>query len=241
MPLKSLEGTNGVMWGEGDLVEVMVHGKGTTRAVPAFANVHTRQKSVLLYTSPKLLGAVVAKLAYSPDEGKGAGTAPAVTKPVSGFSLEYNDGTWNAGVATQSAKNVIGTAPATTTMKGTKFIAGAKMGVWSTGLAYSTLDNGAGRETKNWALTGSYGLGVTTLKASFGKSGESSAGADDSISGVALQADYALDKQTTVYGSFTRLSNGAAARARFEGSDGFPAVNAGTDPRALGVGIRYNF
>lgn len=255
MPLKSLEGTTGVMWGQGDLVEILVHGKGTKAGVGStFANVHTRQTNVLLYTSPKFANAVVAKLAFSPDEGKtsAAGANGALNKSVFGASVEYNDGTFNAGLATQTAKQFNG-ALATTgatpsafvpglDMKATKLTFGAKMGDWSAGAAFSKLDNGAGRKTSNVVVTGTYALGTTTLKGSFGKSGESASGANDSIKGLSLQADYALDKQTTLYGSVARLSNDTGAKATFVGSDNFPAVaTGGNDPRILGVGIRYVF
>lgn len=249
MPLKTLEGTTYGLWGEGDLVEILVHGKGSRVAIgnANFSNVHTRQTNVLLYTSPKFANAVVAKLAYSPDEGKVAATAtvPEISKPVMGASVEYNDGVWNAGLAMQSQKDFI--APTATTggfdMKATKLTLGAKMDAWTAGIAFSSLDNSNGRKTSNWVATGTYALNTaTTLKASFGKSGESAANANDEITGLALEADYALDKQFTVYGYFARLSNGAGARATFAGADNFPAtVNNGDDPRALGVGIRYNF
>lgn len=252
MPLKSLEGTTGVMWGQGDLAEILVHGKGTKAAVGStFSDVHTRQKNVLLYTSPKFANAVVAKLAFSPDEGKtpAAGANGALNKSVFGASIEYNDGTFNAGLATQTMKQFNGALAAGTTafvpgldMKATKLTFGAKMGDWSAGAALSKLDNGAGRKTSNVVVTGTYALGTTTLKGSFGKSGESASGANDGIKGLALQADYALDKQTTLYGSVARLSNDANAKATFVGSDNFPAVaTGGNDPRILGVGIRYVF
>ncbi len=248
MPLKSLEGTAYGLWGEGDLAEILVHGKGSRVALgnAVFNNVHTRQTNVLLYTSPKFMN-VVGKLAYSPDEAKVAATAtvPAISRPTMGASVEYNDGMFNAGAAYQSQKNFI--APTATAagaeMKAAKMTLGAKVDAWTAGMAYSVLSNSAGKKTTNWIATGTYALdSAITLKASFGKSGESSSNANDGISGMALEADYALDKQFTVYSYFARLNNSAKAKASFAGADNFPAVvNAGDDPRALGVGIRYNF
>ena len=103
MPLKTLEGTSGGLWGQGDLLEILVHGKGSRVAIgnTNFQNVHTRKTNVLNYTSPKLANAIVAKLAYSPDETKTA----AVAKPVFGASVEFNNGMFNAGLAIENQKN----------------------------------------------------------------------------------------------------------------------------------------
>jgi predicted porin len=248
MPLKSLEGTAYALWAEGDLQELIIHGKASRTAIGStvFNNVHTRQTNVLLYTSPKFFN-TVAKVAYSPDEGKIAATAtvPEIAKPVFGTSIAYDDGTFNAGLATQSQKNFI--APTATTagfaMKGTKFVFGAKMDAWTAGMAFSKLNNNNGRATSNVIATGTYALNSDiTLKASLGKSGESAANAADGVRATALEADYALDKQVTLYSYFTKLSNAKNAKGSFAAADNFPAVvNAGDSPRALGLGIRYNF
>lgn len=248
MPLKTLEGTAYSLWAEGDLQELIIHGKGSRVALgnAVFNNVHTRQTNVLLYTSPKFAN-VTAKFAYSPDEGKTAATAtaPAIAKPVMGLSVAYDDGMFNGGLATQSQKNFI--APTLTTggsaMKGTKLVGGVKMAAWTAGVAFSKLDNGAGKKTSNYLATGTYAIdSAITVKASLGKSGESAAGADDSLRAIALEADYALDKQFTVYTYYTKISNATKAKAGFVSADtNFNPVNVGEDPRALGLGIRYNF
>ena len=244
MPLKTLEGTSGGLWGQGDLLEILVHGKGSRVAIgnATFQNVHTRKTNVLNYTSPKLANAIVAKLAYSPDETKTA----AVAKPVFGASVEFNNGMFNAGLAIENQKNANAiSATVNTTMKATKVTLGTSLGAFSAGVALSKLDNGNGKETSNAVITGAYALNTAlTLKASLGKSGESSSGANDGIKGMAFEANYALDKQVTVYGNFTKLSNDSAARGTLVGSDNFPSVtaaNAGKDPRSLGVGVRYTF
>lgn len=247
MPLKALEGTSGGLWGQGDLLEILVHGKGTAATVgSSFGNVHTRKTNVLHYASPKFMN-VVAKVAYSPDEAKvaAAGAVPEYAKSMFGASVEYNDGTFNGGLAWQSQENFA--APTATVggkaMKAAKATVGAKMNAWSAGLAYSVLGNENGRKTSNYVVSGSYALDAAiTLKASFGKSGESAANAQDDVTGTAFEADYSLDKQTTVYAYLTQLSNGAKGKGTLVSSDNFPAVvTAGETARALGVGIRYNF
>ena len=152
MPLKSLEGTANQLWGEGDAMEVIIHGKASSTSVGSsvFANVHTRKTNVVLYTSPKF-NDIVAKLAYSPDEGAlaASGAVPAYGKNMMGASVEFNNGVWNAGVATQSQQNLI--SPTATvggkSMKASKATVGLKMGDLSAGMAFSALDNSAGRKT----------------------------------------------------------------------------------------------
>jgi hypothetical protein len=45
-----------------------------------------------------------------------------------------------------------------------------------------------------------------------------------------------------VYTYYTKISNATKAKAGFVSADtNFNPVNVGEDPRALGLGIRYNF
>jgi predicted porin len=86
------------------------------------------------------------------------------------------------------------------------------------------------------ALIGTHDMPLKALE------GESAAHAQDDVTGTALEADYSLDKQTTVYAYLTQLSNGAKGKGTLVSSDNFPAVvNAGDKPRAIGLGVRYNF
>ncbi len=254
MPLKSLEGTASGLWGEGDLPELILHGKASksgsnSGAAAAFDNVHTRKTNVLLYTSPKFAN-MVAKFAYSPDEAAVAATTtlPAYGKPMSGASIEYNDGSWNAGIAYQAQDNFI--APTATvggsTAQATKATIGMKMGAWSAGLGISTIDNGASgannRKTNNWLVSASYVMGPITFKASTGASGDSFKESADDLRASALEVDYAFDKMFTVYSYYAQINNGKNAKGSFAAADNFPAVaKAGDSPTALGFGIRYNF
>jgi predicted porin len=254
MPLKSLEGTTYGLWGEGDLQELIIHGKGSksgtnAAAASAFDNVHTRKTNVILYTSPKFSD-VVFKFAYSPDEASTVttATAPAFSKPMVGTSIEYNNGMFNVGYAYQSQDNAI--APTLTVggsaLQASKVTLGMKMGVWSVGAAFSTIDNTApgknARKTNNWLLSTAYTMDKTTLKASYGASGESFGGAADDLTAAAIEADYALDKSFTLYTYYTQITNSKNAKGSFAAADNFPAVvKAGDNPNALGFGIRFNF
>lgn len=236
MPLKSLEGTANLLWGEGEAMEVIIHGKGSRAAVgnAVMDNVHTRKTNVVLYSSPKFSG-IVAKLAYSPDEAQTAAT----NKTMYGASVEFNNGTWNLGLATQSQDKFTATGGA---MAANKATVGVKMGDLTTGLAFSTLDNNSGKKTSNWMASVAYKLGATVLKASYGASGESSSGAADGLNMTALEMDYAVDKAFTLYTYYAKINNSAKAKASFAAADDFPVVGKlGDSPSALGFGIRYNF
>ena len=247
MPLKSMEGTATSLWAEGDLQELIIHGKASRSAIGSAVidNVHTRRTNMLMYTSPKFAD-VVAKLAYSPDEVAPAAAAgvPAYAQPMVGASLYWTNGTFNAGYAYQSQDNFIKPTATTSgfTMTGNKITLGAKMDQWTAGVAMSTLDNSNGKKTNNWMVSASYLLGKTTLKASYGSSSESSSGAADDLTATAIEADYALDKDVTVYTYYAQINNSKNAKGSFAAADNCPAVvKAGDTPTALGFGIRYNF
>jgi predicted porin len=250
MPLKSMEGTAIALWGEGDLQELIIHGKGSktatsTSGVGAFDNIHTRKTNVLVYTSPKFAD-VVAKLAYSPDEASVAAAAgvPAYAKNMIGASLYWDNGTFNAGYAYQSLDNAIVPTATTSgyTLTGNKATVGMKMSNWSAGVAMSTIDNGNTKKTNNWIISGAYIMGQTTLKASYGASSESASGASDDLTATAIEADYAMDKDFTLYTYYAVINNSKNARGTFAAADNFfPVVKAGDTPTALGFGIRYNF
>ena len=238
MPFKSLDGGGTVaqLWGSAEAAEIILNGKGTGRTIKDnIYNLHNRQTNVIQYWSPKFSN-VSIKLAYSPDEVNGAaGTTKSTTF---GGSVEFDDGTWTAGIATekQSNKTAVGQ-----NLSGTKATAGYKFDQGAVGIGYSTIDNGAGKKTKNWVVTGSYNVGPTILKANYGQSSESSTGAADDVTMFGLELDYPIDKFTTVYSYYSKISNGSKAKARFEAPDTKYSPAAGKSPSVIGVGIRYNF
>ena len=247
-PLKSLDagGYAGTLYGEGDAMEVIIHGKGTKEAVgkATFEHVHTRQTNNLVYLSPKFADMVV-KVSYSPDE-TGPAKSTTLNQPLYSASLEWNNGTYNAGIATQS-KAVSTEAFG---MTATKFTVGAKMDTLSGAIVFSTLDNQAPiatnvRKTTNTLFVVNYGVGAMTYKFNYGMSSQSNsfAGKDqDDLTMMALEAAYALDKQTILYGSYAQITNNTRAKGTYFGADNFPATSvAGNDPTAITVGIRYNF
>jgi predicted porin len=206
--------------------------------------VHTRKTNLVEYISPKFSN-FVAKFAYSPDEAAQAATAtlPAYGQPMTGGSLEYNDGMWNAGLAFQSQDNYI--KPTATTsgqaLQATKATLGAQMGDWKAGLAFSTIDNNAGRKTNNWMVSGAYTMGPVVIKANYGSSSESTNGAADDVTLFGVEVDYALDKSITLYTQYSQINNNTNAKGYYTQSDNFPQPALSKDPTALNFGIQYKF
>ncbi|MDO9280220.1 MAG: porin [Polaromonas sp.] len=239
-PLKALDGGGlaSLLWAQGDAMEVIIHGKGTKTSGSNFDNVHTRQTNNMVYISPKFSDFVV-KASYSPDELQTATT----NQPLYSVSGEWNNGTYNIGLAIQK-KDVADKAFG---MSATKLTMGTKMGDFTAGLAFSALDNNAAlaansRKTNNALVVLGYTMGATVFKFNYGMSGESASNARDDLTMTSVEVGYALDKQTTVYGNYAQIKNKVNAKGTFTGSDNFPAVSiAGNDPSALSLGIRYNF
>ena len=238
-PLKALDGGGlaSMLWAEGDALEVIIHGKGTKTSGSNFGDVHSRKTNNLVYISPKFSD-VVVKASYSPDEAQTA----AVNQPLYSVSAEWNNGTYNVGLATQKQD-----ANATYGMSATKLTMGAKMGDFTAGLAFSALDNNAidatkSRKTNNSLVVLGYTMGATVFKFNYGMSGESASNAQDDLTMTSVEVDYVLDKQTTLYTNYSQIMNNAKAKGTFTGADNFPATGtAGNDPTALSFGIRYNF
>ncbi len=246
MPLKDLKGTTKIMLGEGEAMETIVHGRGTSQSVGSavFGQVHTRKTNLVEYISPKFSN-FVAKFAYSPDEVAPAATAtvPAYSQPMTGGSVEYNDGMWNAGLAFQSQDNYI--KPTSTTsgqaLQATKLTLGAQMGDWKAGLAFSTIDNNAGKKTNNWMISGAYAMGPMVFKGNYGASSESASGAADDLTLTGVEVDYALDKSITLYGAYSQITNSKNAKGYYTQSDNFPGAAAGKNPTAFNLGVQFKF
>jgi predicted porin len=242
-PFKNLEGTASPVWGSAEAMEIIIHGKGSARVAndsktSLFNNFHTRRTNSVQYWSPTFSN-VKVRLAYSPDELNGA--AGTFDAKLYGGSIEFDNNTFNAGIATETQTNYNVVKAVGYDMTGVKATAGMKFGDATVGVAYSALDNKLGKKTNNWLLSGTYKLGPTLLKANYGQSSESASGKNDGLNMLGLEVDYPLDKFTTLYGYYSSISNEAAARGRFEAGETKYSPVAGDDPNVLGLGLRYNF
>jgi len=235
-PFKDLEGEAAPMWGLGEAMEIIIHGKGTAVAAGStWTNFHTRFTNALQYETPKFAD-IQMKLAYSTDEVNGAtGT---VKKPSWATSLDWDTGTWYAGVAYQTTDNFNGSG---NNLTGIKAVGSVKMGDFTAGAMWSRLDNDVGKKTNNWLVSGTYKLGPTVLKSTYAESSETASGAADGIKMMAFEVDYALDKNTTVYGFYSKITNDVKARGRFAAGENTYSPVAGDDPSAFAIALRYNF
>jgi predicted porin/uncharacterized small protein (DUF1192 family) len=235
-PFKDVEGESAPMWGQGEAMEVIIHGKGTAVAAGStWANFHTRYTNVAQYESPKFADFQV-KAAYSTDEVNGA--AGTVKKPSWATSAEWDTGTWYLGGAYQVTENFNGQGK---DLSGVKFAGSVKMDDFTAGAAWSRLDNDIGKKTDNWLISGTYKLGQTTLKGTYAESSETASNAADGIKMWGIEADYAIDKNTNIYAFYTSITNDAKARGRFAAGENTYSPVAGNDPSVFAVAIRYNF
>lgn len=237
-PFKQLSGTAAPLWANAEAMEVIINGKAnvSTLGTAKMRQYITRNTNVVRYMSPKF-GSVSAVLHYSTDEVNGA--AGTVRKPLYAGLAEYNDGTYNFGIAKSTSQNFSGVDKDFTALKLT---AGMKMGQMSFGIATSKFDNSVGQQTNNWMLGGSYKLGPTVLKANYAVGGESSAGAKDGSKMLGLEVDYPLDKNTTLYGYYATIENDANGLGNFTaGTNVYVTPAKGLDPHVFGLAVRYNY
>ena len=235
-PFKDVEGEAAPMWGQGEAMEVIIHGKGTKVAAGStWENFHTRYTNVAQYETPKFAN-VQVKAAYSTDEVNGA--SGTVKKPSWATSAEWDTGTWYLGAAYQIMDNFNGQGKDLT---GVKAAGSVKMGGWTAGAMWSRLDNDVGKKTDNWLVSGTYKFGQTTLKGTYAESSETASGAEDGIKMWGVEADYAIDKHTSLYAFYTSITNEKNARGRFAAGENTYSPAAGNDPSVFAIALRFNF
>ena len=145
---------------------------------------------------------------------------------------------WYAGLAWQNTQNFNGQGK---DMKGLKAAGSVKWADYTVGAMWSKLENGLGKQTKNWLVSGTAKLGPTVLKANYAKSGETAGGADDGIAMYAVELDWPIDKHTAVYWYYAKIKNDRNARGRFAAGENTYSPVAGEDPAVTAIALRYNF
>jgi hypothetical protein len=224
------------MWGQGEAMEVIIHGKGTAVAAGStWANFHTRYTNVAQYETPKFANFQV-KAAYSTDEV--AGASGTVKKPSWATSAAWETDKYFLGMAYQTTDNFNG---AGNDLTGVKAAGSAEFGDFTVGAMWSRLDNSIGKKTNNWLVSGGYKMGKMEFKSTYAQSSETASGAADGITMWGLEADYNIDKHTAVYAFYTKITNDAKARGRFAAGENTYSPVAGDDPSVFAIAIRYNF
>lgn len=234
-PLKAMKANVKMLEGNADTMEHIIHGKANAAIG---ANFHSRPMNTLQYWSPDWSGFKL-KLAYSPDENKGVAPDKTLRKDISS-SLEYNSGWWNVGVATDRKPDY---ATLDKDISAVKLIGGIKLDKTTLGLAFSRVDNDAGKKASNWMVSGQYVMGPVVLKANYGVAGESSGGAQDGGKMIGLEADYVWDKATMIYLYYANYSaDSKAVGFKYDaGENGYKTTVAGDDAKVLGLAVQYKF
>jgi hypothetical protein len=116
-------------------------------------------------------------------------------------------------------------------MQASKATLGAQMGAWKAGLAFSTIDNNAGKKTSNWMILSAYSIGAVVLKANYGSASESASGAADAVTMAGAEVDYALDKATVLFVGYSKINNSKNSKAYYSQADAFPQPALGKSPR----------
>ncbi|MBL0125413.1 MAG: porin [Betaproteobacteria bacterium] len=237
-PFKLLKANVALLEGNADTMEHIIHGKANAAIG---ANFHTRPTNSFMYWSPKFSD-IQVRLAYSPDENKDTYTGATLgsKRIFLSSAIEYNNGTWNLGAATDKKGDPITLGKDITAVK---FIAGMKLANMTFGGAYSKVDNDAGKKANNWMIAAKYDMNPFILKANYGVAGEASSNAKDGGKIIGLEADYVLDKQTFVYLYYANYSGDSLAKGfKFDaGENGYKTLKAGDDASVIGLAIQYKF
>lgn len=231
----------------------------------AAASFDGRQGDVVAYISPAM-GGFTGAIAYV--AGAEGATAAGQTKG-SAWSLAglYGNGPLSANLGYEV--HDVGTAPGTL---GNPALPVVKETAWKVGAGYTmdaltvnavyerTSDNfggqaalgtaglAAGADTfghNSWYLSGKYSFGNDAVKLAYTKMNNMNAalGADTGAKQVSVGYDHNLSKRTSLYGLYTKLSNGTNAAFGLSGvSTGAPtASGAGVGVSAWSFGMKHTF
>ncbi len=212
-----------------------------------------RVSRALAYASPNMGGASLL-VAVAPNTQESVGAGQAAPNKQSSYTVR---GTYSGGPVTAALSyQNIGVAGVAATMLPnakltvTSLAATYDFGKGKAGLQYtsngknSAANNGGLSVTQNVITAGaSYKVSdAGSVKAQYSKAAVSAAGALDGGRMYALGYDHSLNKATTLYVAFAKVSNDAAAAFSASGwGHGGVAATAGTSPRAISVGAVYSF
>jgi predicted porin len=209
------------------------------------AGLDHRADQTIAYISPTWSGFHVAGAYIGARVVEGAATDDEAT----GYSLMamYDNGPFFASLAHEKHAGGAGASSATGEVKGNKLGLGYSFGNAKIGGVYEKTSQGGGVTTWDrnaWWLGGSYTMGNTVLKASYGNRGDSKvAGAKDGGKFYALGAAYNLSKRTNVYATYAKASDDVAGNVVMFGMDTTSAGvgGANNDPSVISVGMRHSF
>lgn len=158
-----------------------------------------------------------------------------------GLNVRYANGPLSVGYAyaNQKAAVVAGTPAATKVnyLGGSYDFKVAKIvGSWEK----LTVDQTNLGDFRVWSLGVGIPVGADEVKAVYTNKALANVASSDSKL-FALGYVHPMSKRTTLYGTWSKMTNDTKARASFLGAPGVIAGDAGYDPSALQVGVSHNF
>lgn len=214
-----------------------------------------RVNRALAYAAPGM-GGVSVLAAFVPNTQESVGAGQAAANKQSSFTLRgsYSGGPVSAALSYQSigVAGVTGTMLKDAKLTVTSVSASYDFGMGTAGVQYTgngantQANNGGASTTQNTITAGaSFKLSdAGAVKAQFTKTAKSSAaGANDGATMMAVGYDHSMDKSTTVYVAYAKVTNeaGASFSASGWGHSGVGAPVTGNDPTAISVGMVYKF
>jgi predicted porin len=216
-----------------------------------------RVSRALAYAAPSM-GGVSVLVAYVPNTQESVGLAQNAANKQSSFTLRgsYSGGPLSAALSYQNIGVAgVGTAIKDAKLTVTSVSASYDFGMGKAGVQYTS--NGANAEANGGGAASSTTQNTITagasfkvadagaVKAQFTKTAKSSAaGSTDGATMMAVGYDHSMDKTTTVYIAYAKVTNdtGASFSASGWGHGGVGAPSAaGQDPSAISVGAVYKF
>lgn len=209
------------------------------------AGFELRPTDVLAYISPAFMNVTAAVAMVNLTEGNKIST----DKENSALSMAvmYDAAPFYGSFGYE--KHALETVIAGGEESATRFGFGYKDEMFSVGGVYEkTTDNtgtaGADKYGHSaFYIGGKMHLGSGAVKVAYGNAGEYGNIVDSAASQVSFGYDYTLSKRTTVYGLYTKITNGKGVNYGFSQNSGAGSTTSGygTSPSALSLGMKHTF
>lgn len=206
-----------------------------------------RAQNAIMYTTPKT-GGFEANIMYS-TSWKGDATRQAGQDNNNGsltsVNLKYKAGSLTVAAAYEQQNNVdAATGDTANKGTGTRLVAAYDMGTMRIGLIFENLDNDVNKALKRSAYGANvlFKTGDGKIKLQYVKAGDNDAVSSSGANEVAAGYDYKLDKNSSTYIMYSKVSNETNAQYIIgNGHDQKYLTTAGQDVSAVSVGYTYSF
>lgn len=193
----------------------------------------TRYNNGIYYNAPKM-GGLQIDAAYQLGESTPTAASSSANSAMD-LAVRYTAGALDLGVSAQNAKNATG--------QSTKYMGlggGFNMGAFKLVGSYYQQKNPANVKTKIMSVGGVMKVGTGSLHLQVQRANPDGASNNATTMGVAYV--HPMSKRTNIYAHFGTTRNDTAAQFGLTASGYSHAADAaGSDPKAIGVGIRHLF